>query len=133
MSHMKILSNKDRKSDPWWNSVSFSFALGLVWKMVNTWPKKFLCNPFSKIGALIYLYPEFLEKKKQIKKSWFLVNSQCFCFAFHANLTLDGKNKRLKFLFITPLILLINMSISLFRWRIWLIKFPLQRQQSYVV
>ena len=92
---------------------------GPVWKLVNTWPKKMYAIPFQKLVLLISLYPEFLEKKnKEIKKSWFLVNSRCFCFAFHANLTSDGKNKRLKFLFITLLIWLINMSISLFRWTV---------------
>ena len=90
-----------------------------VWKMVNTWPKKILCYPLSKIGVFEFLISWIFRKKnKEIKKSWFLVNSRCFCFAFHANLMSDGKKKRLKFLFITPLILLINMSISLFRWTV---------------
>ena len=93
--------------------------LGLVWKIGNTWPKKFLCYPLSKIGVFGFLISWiFREKKQRNKKSWFLVNSRCFCFAFHANLMSDGKKKRLKFLFITPLILLINMSISLFRWTV---------------
>ena len=96
---------------------------GPVWKMINTWPKKFVCYPLSKIGVFDFLIPwMFRKKNKEIKKSWFLVNSCCFCFAFHANLMSDGKKKRLKFLFITPLILLINMSISLFRWTVYLIK-----------
>ena len=95
---------------------------GLVWKMVNSWPKNFLYDPFKKLVFLVSLYPEFLEKKQGNKKSWFLVNCLCFCFAFHANLMSDGKKKRLKFLFITLLILLINMSVSLFRWTAWLIK-----------
>ena len=95
---------------------------GPVWKMVNTWPKKFLCYLFSKIGVFDFLISWIFRKKKQRnKKSWFLVNSPCFCFAFHANLMSDGKEKRLKFLFITPLILLIDTSISLFRWTVQLI------------
>ena len=64
----------------------------------------------------------FQKKNKEITKSWFLVNSRCFCFAYHANLMSAGKKKRLTFLFITPLILLINMSISLFRGTVQLIK-----------
>ena len=38
-------------------------SLKLVWKMVNTWPKKFYAIPFQKLVFLISLYPEFLEKK----------------------------------------------------------------------
>ena len=64
----------------------------------------------------------FQKKQQRNKKNWFLVNSCLFWFAFHANLMSDGKKKRLKFLFITPLILLINTSISLFRWTLQLIK-----------
>ena len=127
--------------NPHWVLFCFSdiadkkWKTGLVWKMVNTWPKKLLCYPLSKICVFDFLiYWIFREKKQRNKtKSWYLVNSCCFRFAFHGNLMSDGKKKRPKLLFITPLILLINMSISLFRWRIWLIKFPLQRQQSYVV
>ena len=89
--------------------------------MVNTWPKKSYAVPFQKLVFLITLYPEFLEKNKEIIKSWFLVSSRCFCFAFHANLMSDGKKERLTFLFITPLILLIHMLISLFQWKAWLI------------
>ena len=96
---------------------------GPVWKMVNTWPPPNFFIPFQKLVFLISLYPEFLEKKnKEIKKSWFLVNSRCFCFAFHANLMSDGKKKRFEFLFITAVILLIIKSISLFRWTVWLMK-----------
>ena len=94
-------------------------AVELVWNMVNIWPKQFLCYPLSKIGVFGFLISWIFRKKKQRnKKSWFLVNSRCFCFAFHANLMSDGKKKRLKFLFITPLILSINMSISLFWWTV---------------
>ena len=85
-------------------------------------PKTFYAIPFQKLVFLTSLYPEILEKKQRNKKSWFLVNSPCFCFAFHANLMSDWKRKRLKLLFITPLILLINMSISLFWWTVYLIK-----------
>ena len=89
----------------------------------NNWLKKNLWYPLSKIVVLISLNPEFLEKKnKKTKKTWFLVNSSFFCFAFHANLMSDGKKRRLKFLFITSSILLINMSISLFRWTVQVIK-----------
>ena len=92
---------------------------GLFEKWSTLDPKKFYPILLQKLVFLISLYPEFFEKKnKEIKKSWFLVNCCCFCFAFHANLMSDGKKKRLKFLFITPLILLINMSISLFRWTV---------------
>ena len=95
-----------------------TFIHGPVWKMVNTWPKKFLCYPLSKFGVFGFLIPWIFRKKTQRnkKKSWFLVISCCFCFVFHANLMSDGKKERLKFLFITPLILLISMLISLFRW-----------------
>ena len=114
------------------------------WSTID--PKKFYVIPFQKLVFLISLYPEFLEKRQRNKKSWFLVNSRCFCFVFYANLVLDGKKKRLEFLFMTPLIFLINMSISFFRWtyrwqglgnfllqRQQLRIFLLQRQQSYVV
>ena len=100
-----------------------SSDVGLVRKMVNTWPKKFYAILFQKLVFLVSLYPEILERKKQRnKKSWFLVNSCCFRFAFHANLMSGRKKKRLKFLFITQLILLINMSISLFQLTVQLIK-----------
>ena len=36
---------------------------GLVWKMVNTWPKKFLCDPFSKIGVVDFLISWIFGKK----------------------------------------------------------------------
>ena len=89
--------------------------VGLFDKWSKLDPKFFYAIPFQKLVFLISLYPEFLGKKnKEIKKVDFLVNSRCFCFTFHANLMSDGKKKRLKFLFITPLTLLINMSISLF-------------------
>ena len=97
-------------------------CVGPVWKMVNTWPKKFLCYTLSKIVVFDFLLSWIFRKKEQRnKKSWFLVNSRCFCFAFHAILMSDGKKKRLIFLFVTPLILLVNMSISLFRWTVQLI------------
>ena len=96
--------------------------LGLLEKWSTIDPKNVYTIPFQNLLFLIFLYPEFLEKKQRNKKSSFLVNSRCFCFAFHANLMSDGKKKRLKFLFITPLMLLINMSISLFRWTVYLIK-----------
>ena len=93
-------------------------------------PKKFYAIPFQRLVFLVSLYSEFLENKnKEIKKSWFLVNSRCFCFAYHANLMSDGKKKRLTFLFLTPLILLINfVSISLFRWTVQLV----ETQKFYV-
>ena len=97
----------------------YRLTSGPVWKIVNIWPKNFYVVPFQKLVFLISLYPEFLEKnQRNKKKNWFLVNSRCFCFAFHANLMSDGKKKRLKFLFITSLILLINMSVTLFRWTV---------------
>ena len=67
---------------------------GLVWKMVNTWPKKFLCYPLSKIGVFGFLISWISRKKTRNKKSWFLVNSRCFCFAFHATLMPDGKKRK---------------------------------------
>ena len=98
-------------------STKSSLQFGFVWKMVNTWPQKFLCYPLSKIDVFDFLISSIFRKKSKKWKT-FLVNSRWFCFAFHANLMSDGKKKRLKFLFITPLILLINMSISLFRWTV---------------
>ena len=74
---------------------------------------KILCYPLSKIGVFDFLISSIFRKKSKKWKTS-LVNSRWFCFAFHANLMSDGKKKRLKFLFISPLILLINMSISLF-------------------
>ena len=74
-------------------SKNITTTLGLVWKMVNTWPQKILCYPPLKNGVLIFLYPECLENNKEIKKSWFLVNSGCFCSASYANLMSDGKKK----------------------------------------
>ena len=91
-----------------------SSAFGLAWKMVNTWPKHFLPDPLSITGVFYFLITWTLRKKNKGKKNWFLVNSRCFCFSFHANLMSDIKKNRLKFLFMTPLILLINLSISLF-------------------
>ena len=42
---------------------------GPVWKMVNTWPKKSLCYPLSKIGAFDFLISWIFRKKnKEIKK-----------------------------------------------------------------
>ena len=103
--------------------------MGLFEKGSTLDPKTFYAIAFQKLVFLISLYPEFYEIKKEIKEikiikviMLFLVNSRCFCFAFHPNLMSDAKKKRLKFLFITPLILLINMSISLFRWTVQLIK-----------
>ena len=46
--------------------LKFYLDNGLIWKMVNTWPKKFLCYPLSKIGVFD-LYPEFVEKNKEKK------------------------------------------------------------------
>ena len=98
---------------------SWNLFKGLVWKMVNTGPKKILCDPFSKIGVFDFLISWIFRKKtKKYKNSWLLVSSRCFCFAFHANLMSTGKKERLKFLFITPIILLINMPISLFGWTV---------------
>ena len=94
----------------------YRLTSGPVWKMVNIWPKNFYVVPFQKFDFLISWI--FRKKSKKQKKSWFLVNSRCFCFDFHANLMSDGKKKRLKYLFITSLRLLINMSISLFRWTV---------------
>ena len=33
-------------------------------------PKHFYAIPFQKLVFLVSLYPEFLEKKKEIKQSW---------------------------------------------------------------
>ena len=82
----------------------------------------FMRSPFKNWCFWFPYILNFLQKKQEIKQSWFLVNSCCFCFAFHANLMSDGKKKTLTFLFITPLPLLINMSVSLFRWTVQLIK-----------
>ena len=90
-------------------------------------PKRFYAIPFQKLVFWVSLCPTFLGKKTN-KKSWFLVNSRCFCFAFHANLMSGGKAKRLKFLFIAPLILLIKMSISLFWWTLQ----PIKTQKFFV-
>ena len=98
--------------------------MGMFEKWSTLDPKVFCVIPFQKLVFLVSVYPEFWEKKnKEIKISWILVNSYCFCFT-HANLMLDEKKKRLEFLFITPLLLLMNMSISLFRWTVQLIKTP---------
>ena len=75
--------------------------LGLVWKIVNTWSKNFYDIPFQKLVFLIPLYPEIFRKRsKEIKQNWFLVDSCCFCFAFHPKLMPDGKKKRFNFFFI---------------------------------
>ena len=111
--HLLGLSTEDDPQKP---------VKGLIWKMVNTWPKKVSCYPLSKIGVfgflLSWFFLFFWKNSKEIKKGRFLVNSDCFCFAFHANLISDGKKKRLTCLFTAPLILLINMSSSLFRWTV---------------
>ena len=39
-----------------------------VWKMVNTWPQKFLCYPLSKIGVFDFLISWIFRKKKQRNK-----------------------------------------------------------------
>ena len=39
-----------------------------VWKMVNTWSKKSLCNPLSKIGIFDFLISWIFGEKKQRKK-----------------------------------------------------------------
>ena len=97
--------------------------LGLFEKWSTLDPKTFYAIPFQKLVFLIYCYLEVLGKRQSNKKkSWFLVNYRCFCFAFHANLMSDGKKQRLIVLFLTLLILLVNMSISLLRWTVKLIK-----------
>ena len=84
--------------------------------------QKIWCYRLTKIGVFGFLISWIFGKKQRNKKqSWFLVNSRFFYFTFHANLMSDGKEKRLKFLFITPLILLIDTSIILFRWTVQLI------------
>ena len=85
--------------------------------------KMFMLSPFKNWRFWFPYILNFWQKNpKEIKKSWILVNSWCFCLTFYANLMSDVKKKRLKFLFITPLILLINMSMRLFRWTVKLIK-----------
>ena len=85
--------------------VTSCFLYGLLEKWSTLDPINFYAILFQKLVFLISLYREFLEKKnKEIKKRWFLVNSPCFCFAFHANFMSDGKKKRFKYLFKTPLI-----------------------------
>ena len=109
----------EQKEEKWRKKSNFpDHFLGLFEKWSTLDPKHFYAIPFQKLMFLIPLYPEFFAKKTRNKTKLILVNSCCFCFAFHANLMSDGKKKRLKFLFITPLILLINMSISLFRWTV---------------
>ena len=49
-----------------------------------------------------------------MKKADFWSILAVFVWPSTANLMSDGKKKRFKFLFTTPLMLLINMSISLF-------------------
>ena len=68
--------------------------LGLSEKWSTLDPKHFYAIPFQKLVFLISLYPEFLEKKPKEIKSWFLVSSRCFCFAFHANLMLCRMGKK---------------------------------------
>ena len=41
------------------------FVCGSVWKMVNTWPKKFLCYPLSKIGVFDFLISWIFRKKSK--------------------------------------------------------------------
>ena len=73
---------------------SFESNWGLIWKIVNTWPKKFLCSPLLNVDVFGFLISWiFREKKQRNKKSCFLVNSCCFCFAFRANLMSDGKKE----------------------------------------
>ena len=50
--------------------------------MVNTWPKKFYATLFQKLVFLISLYPEFLEKRKQINKKQKLIFGQFSLFLF---------------------------------------------------
>ena len=90
----------------------------LVWKMVNTWTKKKLCYHLSKIGVFGFLISWIFRKKNRNKKKLIFGQFSLFCFTFHANLMSDGKKKRLEFLFLTSIILLINMSISFFRWTV---------------
>ena len=39
------------------------FIFGLVWKMVNTWRKRFLCDPLSKTGVFDFLISWIFRKK----------------------------------------------------------------------
>ena len=71
-------------------------------------PKKFYAIPFQKFGTFDFLI-SWIFRKTIINKK--LIFGQFSLFLFG-----------LKFLFITPLILLINMSISFFRWIVYLIK-----------
>ena len=49
--------------------VKYESEVGPVWKMVNTWPKKNLCYPVSKIGVFDFLLSGIFGKKnKEIKK-----------------------------------------------------------------
>ena len=56
------------------------FLLGPVWKIVNTWPKKFLCYPLSKIGVFDFLISWIFRKKKRNKKK--LIFGQFLLFLF---------------------------------------------------
>ena len=103
-NHSKILSYKVHCHYLWsrsfiflWISLFWNYndhKMGLFEKWSILGPKKFDAIPFQKLLFLISFYPEFS----------------------------DGKKKRLIFLFVTLLILLVNMSISLFRWTVKLIK-----------
>ena len=62
--------------------------------MVSTNPKNFYAILFQKLVSWFLYILNFYKKSKEIKKSWFLVNSRCFCFAFDANLMLKGKKEK---------------------------------------
>ena len=50
-----------------------------------------MLSPFKNRCFWFYYVLKIQKRKQRNKKSLFLVNSRCFCFAFHANITSDEK------------------------------------------
>ena len=103
-----------------WCQINLTQERGLFDKWSTLDPKNFYAIPFPKLVFFISFYPEFLEKKnKEIKKKYQQLIFWSFIAVFVSSSMLilcwAEKKKKLTFLFITPLILFINMSISLFR------------------
>ena len=56
-----------------WEIIGENSIIGLVWQMVKTWPKKFLCNTLLKIGVFDFLISwNFRKKTMKWKKVDFL-------------------------------------------------------------